>query len=67
MVQYPDCPHCGNASTAMSVVDVVIGGVSLKGIQRNHCKSFIAFFKDYDDQFEKLRNTIEELEGEIDN
>ena len=67
MVQYPDCPHCGNASTAMSVVDVEIGGVRLKGIQCNNCKGYIAFYKDYDDQLESLRNKIEELEGGIGN
>ena len=67
MVRYPNCPHCGNASTAMSVVDVEIGGILLKGIQCNNCNSFIAFYKDYDEQLVKINNTIEELEGEIDN
>lgn len=67
MGQYPNCPHCGNASTAMSIVDVEIGGVRLKGIQCNNCKSYIAFYKDYDKQLEEIRDTIEELEGEIDN
>ena len=67
MVQYPNCPHCGNASTAMSIVDVEIGGICLKGIQCNNCKGYIGFYKNYDDQLEKIRNTIEELEGEIDN
>ena len=67
MVHYPNCPHCGNASTAMSVVDVEIGGVSLKGIQCNNCKNIIAFYKDYDEQLETLSKTIEELDSKIDN
>ena len=67
MVHYPDCPNCGNASTAMSVVDVEIGGVNLKGIQCNNCKNYIAFYKDYDCQLKSIVDLIEELEGKIDN
>ena len=51
----------------MSVVDVEIGGVRLKGIQCNNCKSYIAFYKDYDEQLETLSKTIEELDSKIDN
>ena len=66
MVQYPDCPHCGNASTSMSVVDVEIGGVRLKGIQCNHCKNFIAHYKDYYSEFKSVKESLEELNSRVD-
>jgi len=65
MVQYPDCPHCGNASTSMSIVDVEIGGVRLKGIQCNCCQKYVAFFKDYEEEIRELKDTTIELEGKI--
>lgn len=67
MLQYPDCPQCGNANTSMSVVDVEIGGIRLKGIQCNHCKSFIAYYKDYDSEFEFIKESIDELDSRIEN
>ena len=65
MLQYPDCPHCENANTSISIVDVEIGGIRLKGIQCNDCKSFIAYYKDYDSEFESIKESIEALDSRI--
>lgn len=69
MVQYPDCPHCGNASTSMSIVDVVFGGVHLKGVQCNNpeCNRYLGFFKDYDGILNELIDAIDEVKSDIDN
>jgi len=66
MVQYPDCPFCGNAS--LSIVDVEINGISLKGIQCNNpeCCKIFGVYKDYAQEIKELREKLEEIEGEID-
>lgn len=65
MMQYPDCPYCGNSS--LSVVDVEIDGLTLKGIRCNStdCQKYVGFFKDDSKQIEELYDKIEELEGKI--
>ncbi len=65
MVQYPDCPYCGNQ--ALSVVEVEIDGVLLKGIQCNNpeCKRYVGFFRDYNKVFEHINNSIENIENHI--
>ena len=67
MVQYPDCPFCGNSNTALSIVDVVIGGENLKGIQCNapDCSKFIGFFKDYNERIKSIDGRLDELESRI--
>ncbi len=49
----------------MSIVDVEIGGVSLKGIQCNSCQNYVAFFKDYEEEIRELKDATNELEGKI--
>ena len=65
MVNYPDCPHCGNSGTSTSIVDVEIGGVSLKGIQCNNCKEILVCFKDYDAEMSKVKESLENLESRV--
>lgn len=63
MVQYPDCPYCGNQ--ALSVVDVEIDGLQLKGIQCNNpdCKRYVGFFKDYEKEIEEIKERLDDVEG----
>ena len=65
MVHYPDCPYCGHQ--ALSVVDVEIDGFQLKGIQCNNpeCKKYVGFFKDYDKDFEEIKERLDEIESRI--
>ena len=65
MVQYPDCPYCGNSNSAISIVDVEINGLALKGIQCNNCKKYFGFFQDSKPQIDELKEKIESLESEI--
>lgn len=66
MVQYPDCPYCGNQ--ALSVVDVEIGGIQMKGIQCNNpeCNKYVGFFKDYDKEIEEIKERLDDAESRID-
>ena len=66
MTHYPDCPKCENSNTSMSVVDVEIANVKLKGIQCNNCQEIIAYYKDYDHEFDELKEKLEDLESRID-
>ena len=65
MVQYPGCPFCGNSNSALSIVDVEIDGIVLKGIQCNNCKKYIGFFQDAKSQIDELKEQIESLESDI--
>lgn len=63
MVQYPDCPYCSNS--ALSIVDVDINGVALKGILCNSCNKFCGFFQDVKPQIDELKEQIDSLESEV--
>lgn len=63
MVQYPDCPFCGNAS--LSIVDVEINGISLKGVQCNACSKFIGYYKDNDSKIKEISESIEDIDSRI--
>lgn len=63
MMLYPDCPYCSNSK--LSIVDVEIDGVALKGIQCNNCKKFSGFFQDVNFKIEKLEEQVEDLESII--
>ena len=63
MVLYPDCPYCNN--TALSIVDVEINGVTLKGVQCNDCKKFCGFFQDVKAQLDELKEKVDSLEGDV--
>lgn len=65
MIQYPDCPYCGNSTTALSVVDVEINNYVFKGIQCNSCKKFFGFFQEYSKQIEEIMERLDELENRI--
>ena len=66
MVSYPDCPYCGNS--ALSIVDVMIDGINLKGIQCNNssCLKYIGFFKDNTEIINNINEKIEDLESDLD-
>lgn len=65
MVQYPDCPYCGNSTSALSVVDVEIDGYKLKGIQCNNCSKYFGFFQDYSNQIQEITDKLDSLESEL--
>lgn len=66
MVQYPDCPFCGNSNLLM--VDVVIDGIPMKGIQCSspNCQKYVGFFEDYNLKIKSIEDSVEELTGRID-
>jgi len=68
MVQYPICPVCGNANSALSVVDVKFAGWELKGIQCNNpqCKHYLGFFQDSLSKIEEIQDLINDLESKVD-
>ena len=59
----PECPKCGNATSALSVVDVEIDGWHLKGIKCNNpeCGCYISFFIDYEEEIKYLKEKINDL------
>ena len=65
MVHYPNCPYCDNQ--ALSVVEVEINGIRLKGIQCNNpeCSKYMGFFRDYDDVLKELKDAIDEIKSDI--
>lgn len=65
MAHYPNCPYCDNQ--ALSIVDLDINGVLLKGIQCNNpkCCRYVGFFKDYDNTLKELEDAIDNLKSEI--
>ena len=65
MVHYPDCPYCGNATSAISVVDVEIDGYKLKGIQCNNCQKYFGFFQEFSEQFCKMNEKLDNIESSI--
>ncbi len=65
MKHYPDCPFCENSNSALSVVDVEIDGVQLKGIFCNSCKKYLGFYQDVKPQIEELKEKIESLESVV--
>ena len=66
MDMYPDCPFCTNSS--LSIVDVEIAGVKLKGVQCNapDCEKYLGFFKDYDKELEEIKQRLDDAESRID-
>ena len=65
MVQYPDCPYCDNANTALSIVDVEINGSRLKGIICNNCDRYLGFFQDNTKELEEIKDRIDDLESDV--
>lgn len=65
MVHYPDCPYCGNSNSALSVVDVEIDGLLLKGVCCNNCGKYFGFFQDVKSQLKELNEKVESLESEV--
>ncbi len=65
MIHYPDCPFCENSNSALSVVDVEIDGIQLKGICCNNCNKYLGFFQDVKAQIEELKEKIESLESDV--
>ena len=65
MVYYPDCPFCSNR--ALTIVDVEIGGVRLKGIRcnSNECMKFTGFYKDDSDALNELSEKVEDLDSKV--
>ena len=63
MVQYPDCPFCGNATSALSIVDVEINGIMLKGIQCNSCTKYIGFYFDHSKELKEIMDRIDDIEN----
>ena len=68
LIHYPDCPKCGNSTSALSIVDVEIDGYRLKGIKCNNpeCGCYIGFFKDYNEELKSLTDAVEDLTRNID-
>lgn len=69
MVHYPDCPFCGNSNSALSIVEVEIAGIHLKGVQCNNsmCGKFLGFYMDYEEEVKEIKESIEELQNSIEN
>ena len=65
MLLYPDCPFCGNSNSAISVVDVEINGIVMKGVQCNNCKKYFGLFKDFSEEIKDLKEKTDELESTI--
>ena len=65
MIQYPDCPFCTNLNSGLSIVDVEISGVRLKGIQCNACKRYIGYYQDNNELFTELSEKISDMESSI--
>lgn len=64
MVQIPVCPKCTNA--ALTIVDIEVQGIELKGIQCNHCNEILWIYQDNSKEIEELKDKIEDLESRID-
>ena len=60
---YPNCTFCGN--TGLSIFDVDINGVLLKGIRCNACQKFVGFYKDYSEEVNKLSEDIDDLKSRV--
>ena len=63
MAYYPNCTFCGN--TGLSIVDVDINGVLLKGIQCNACQKFVGFYKDDSSQLKELSENVDDLDSRV--
>lgn len=63
MVYYPDCSFCEN--TSLSIVDVEVNGVPLKGIQCNSCGKFVGFYKDDLQKLNEFSEALEDLESRV--
>ena len=61
MVLYPDCPKCTN--TELSIVDVEVQGMQLKGIKCNSCGEFLGFFQDSLKPFKELKEKVDDVES----
>ena len=63
---YPDCPFCGNST--LSIVNVIIEDLQLKGIQCNNptCSKYIGFFKDDTEIINTINEKIDDLESDLD-
>ena len=66
MIQFPNCPNCGNETSALSVVDVIIDGCRLKGIQCNNCQKFLGFFQDFSEDIKKINEKLVDIISDID-
>lgn len=68
MIVYPDCPYCENSNTVLSVEDVSIGDIKLRGVICNNCKKLIALFKDDKEMRERcegMEDRINSIESEL--
>ena len=63
MLLYPDCPYCENS--ALSIVDVMIEELRLKGIQCKRCSKYIGFFKDDTEIINTKKKKIDDLESNL--
>lgn len=63
MVQYPICPKCTN--TELSVIDIEIDGLKMKGVQCNSCEEILWVFQDYSIIIEELKDNLESLESRV--
>lgn len=66
MVHYPNCPYCGNSTSALSVVDVEIDGYKLKAIQCNGCEKYFGFFQDHTKDIQKINEQLDDISSAID-
>lgn len=65
MVQYPDCPFCGNSNSALSIVDVEINGIFMKAVYCNNCQKYFGFFQDVNKQIKELKDSVDNLESAV--
>jgi hypothetical protein len=57
---------CDNSPNAIGVVDVEVGGFSLKGIQCNNCGHYFGFFQDTLSRIEEIKERLDSLESDVD-
>lgn len=68
MVHYLVCSFCGNETNALSIEDVYVQGVLLKGIKCNNpeCGKYLGFYKDYQEELKEIHESIDEIESNMD-
>ena len=64
MIEFPNCPFCGNSNDALSIVDAEIDRIALKAIKCNNpnCGKYIGFYKDYDTKLSQIEEEIEDID-----